>query len=240
MAKYYLMKHLLLLLLLFPFTAQANNRVPDYDRYLRYTVRNGELAYFRVEDLPVRVCQMDDYGVSWNRSILSAIRQMNVAVPSVFSDPDHCDVFIHVVKTIPQGKCIRENGNLAPACAGPRGSLSYPVDIYIRSNFYQLAALLHELMHAYGVWVHPERWDSTVSKYRGANWRFNSRLTKFDIEILTYLYSLPAYTLKDQEVAKSSAEKEEDRFCAWVEAHGPFGISPSLTMEAYEKYRCGI
>lgn len=228
-----------LLMVLFPAQAQQLERNTEFDRYLIWTVDSAtytERVYYRVESLPVRVCQDDDYGAEWNTTIQAVIIEMASVVPSVYATTANCDIHIIIVETMPADVCWRANGTQASGCTVSVDRYLYPVNIYIERYTYHLPILLHELMHAYGVWVHPERTDSVVSANPDANWFLvNTSLTEFDRDLLGYLYDQPSFAYEDQAVMVTLAEAYERRWCDSVE---DMFRQHRLNWTQYEKYRC--
>lgn len=225
---------------LFPAQAQQAGRNPEYDRLLIWTVDSAtytERVYYRVEHLPVRVCQDDDYGAEWNTTIQAVIIEMASVVPSVYATTANCDIHIIVFDTMPSNLCWRDNGTQATACAVYVGRFLYPVNIYIERHVYRVPVLLHEAMHAYGVWVHPERSDSVVSANPDVNWFLvNTTLTEFDRTLLGYLYDQPSFAYEDQAAMVTLAEAHERRWCDSVE---DMFRQHRLNWTEYERFRCG-
>lgn len=225
---------------LFPAQAQQAGRNPEYDRLLIWTVDSAtytERVYYRVENLPVRVCQDNDYGEEWNASIQQSIAEMATVVPSIYANTADCDIHIVIVEDMPADLCWRANGTQASGCTVSVTRFLYPVYIYIERYTYHLPMLLHEEMHAYGVWTHPERSDSVVSANPDENWFLaNTHLTEFDRGLLSYLYSWPSFSMQDQAAMVTLAEAHERRWCDSVE---DMFRQHRLNWTEYERFRCG-
>lgn len=221
-----------------PTAAQQLERNPEYDQYLIWTVDSTytERVFYRAES-PVQVCQDDDYGAEWNDSIQTAITEMASVVPSVYATTANCDIRIVILDDMPPDLCWRANGTQASGCTVSADRYLYPVNIYIERYTYHLPMLLHELMHAYGVWTHPDRSDSVVSANPDANWFLaNMHLTEFDKDLLAYLYDQPAFAYEDQAAMVSVTEAYDRRWCDSVE---DMFRQHRITLTEYERFRCG-
>lgn len=233
------MRFIMLLLIALPLTTvyaeTQQDRDPEFDRFLLKTVQDGELVYWRVEDLPVRVCEINNATgeiprIEWHEALVNVLENFNEVVPTMLVTMD-CHIYVNIVPEIPSNLCWRADGSQARACAEFSTSFSYPVNIWIAQDFYPMAGLLHELLHAYGVWVHVEGdYESAVHQ------RFNYLqyyLTSFDRQLLEYLYNRPAYTRAQQYDTQARIAEMDREYCAWVEAN-----RAKLTPENYERYRC--
>lgn len=222
------------------FAQETPDRNPDYEQFLRYMPIGGEAHFYRVntEFHRVRVCEsvpLDEYR---HATLLTVLAEMATVIPTEFTtDTGNCDIFISIVPDVPQA--CSAYGSSVLGCTGINWTgyerYYYPVEIGILAYGYTTGVILHELMHAYGVWNHIpyEFCESAVNPY--VNLR-RVRLTQCDINLLTYLYSQLVFSDAERLGIASVTEAYDRRWCDSVEA---MFRQHRINWTEYERFRCG-
>lgn len=195
------MKSLLILLILSAFVLPVTAQ--EYSPYL--IQHDG--AYYRIAALPVKVCGEHPF-------LSAVISEMNRAIETVWA-ADTCDVIVTAVN-------VQACPDNAEGCAMWHTVSFYPVQVYVQT-YSDVPTLLHELTHAFGVWGHPQGEPSVLNSRQ---WQ----LTAFDVSILQFLYSQPAYAIPDAMVVDPQPAYDYwTAQCLWIEAHKE---------QVDAKYRC--
>lgn len=125
---------------------------------------------------PIRVCGLN-MRQEWKGHLVQAVAELNRAVPAEISNIRDCDIQVMVVRDI-HSTC--SNSNWGCAYGSWR---AYIVD----STYGQIATLLHELMHTFGIGQHDlcgldSALSSTFDPYR-------TILSDCDIQLLQAVHS---------------------------------------------------
>lgn len=161
------MKTLLALIILLTAAQQASAGGSDYQPFT---------------DVPVTVCA-EDYGDTWNRYIVEAIAKMNEVVPSEYLQTDYsstCNVVIRVVDILP-ASCYGVSGR-AHGCTFYSTRTLHSIYVW-RGTTWQAFALLHELIHAYGIVDHFTTPDCVITQSSGA-----TQMCQAEAELLRSFY----------------------------------------------------
>lgn len=166
---------------------------PDYDSMV-VRVQNTN-AYFRFDHIPIALCPIEGYTAAWQEATEAAVRDIGAAVPMVIQQ-NPCDISLSFVARIPR-QC---GGAHVWGCT----QIDYEADgDYLRmiSTVYILRhrpgkqwLVSHELLHALGITGHSRNKRDITYTYVTDS---VSALSDYDIDVLTYLYSQPAFTGHD-------------------------------------------